>query len=101
MKIVIDISEEDYNNIEPFLNGKTINGGFNLFKVLEIIRNGIPLPKRHGRLVDIGKIDEDKMESDNPIICLTINGHQFLEAISLDYLNDLPTIIEAEGSDDI
>ena len=43
MKLIIDISEEDYNNIEPFFNGQTIKGGFNLFKALEIIKNGIPL----------------------------------------------------------
>lgn len=43
MKLIIDIIEEDYNNIEPFLNGQTIKGGFNLFKVLEIIKNGVPL----------------------------------------------------------
>ena len=43
MKRIIDITEEDYNNIEPFLNGQTIKGGFNLFKALEIIKNGIPL----------------------------------------------------------
>jgi len=43
MKLIIDIPEEDYNNIEPFFNGQTIKGGFNLFKALEIIKNGIPL----------------------------------------------------------
>lgn len=43
MKIVIDIPEEDFNEIEPFLKGETIKGGFNLFKVLEIIKNGTPL----------------------------------------------------------
>lgn len=43
MKLIIDIPEEDYNNIEPFLNGETIKGGFNLFKTLEIIKNGTPL----------------------------------------------------------
>lgn len=43
MKTVIDISKENYSNIEPFLNGETIKGGFNIFKVLEIIKNGIPL----------------------------------------------------------
>ena len=42
MKLVIDITEEDYGNIEPFLNGQTIKGGFNLFKVLEMIKNGVP-----------------------------------------------------------
>lgn len=43
MKRVIDISEEDYNQIEPFLNGEIIKGGFNLFGVLEIIKNSKPL----------------------------------------------------------
>lgn len=45
MKLVIEIPDGDYNNIEPFLNGETIKGGFNLFKALEIIKNGKPLPK--------------------------------------------------------
>lgn len=48
MQIVIDIPEEDYNNIEPFLNGETIKGGFNLFKVLEMIKKGMPLDKKEG-----------------------------------------------------
>lgn len=52
MKLVIEIPDEDYNNIEPFLNGETIKGGFNLFKALEIIKNGKPLPKGHGDLID-------------------------------------------------
>ena len=50
IQLVIEITEEDYNNIEPFLNGETIKGGFNLFKALEIIKNGKPLSKGHGRL---------------------------------------------------
>lgn len=61
-----------------------------------IIANGTPLPKGHGRLVDvIGKIDEDRIDDDNPIIYLTING-EYIEAVSLDYINNLPTIIEAD-----
>jgi len=45
MKLIIDIPEEVYNNIEPFLNDETIKGGFNLFKALDIIKKGIPLDK--------------------------------------------------------
>lgn len=59
---------------------------------------GTPLPKGHGRLVDISKIDEDRMDSNNPIIYLTTNG-EYIEAISLDYLNGLPTIIEADKAE--
>ncbi len=71
--------------------------GINLLEYA--IAKGTPLPKGHGRLVDISKIDEDKVESDNPIIYLEING-QCTEAISLDYLNDLPTIVEADKEDE-
>jgi len=56
MKIVIDISEEEYNEIEPFLKGEAIKSGFNLFKVLKTIKNGTPLPKGHGDLIDRGKL---------------------------------------------
>lgn len=66
MQIVIDISDEDYNNIEPFLNGEIINGGFNLFKVLEIIKNGTPLPEHHGRLIieKDGEIHEESQRQE-------------------------------------
>ena len=87
MQIVIDISEDDYRKVQ--------DGRASVSTMRKAIRNGTPLPKGHGRLVDISKIDEDRIESDNPIIYLTING-QYTEAISLDYLNDLPTIIEAD-----
>jgi hypothetical protein len=59
------------------------------------ILNGTPLPQGHGRLIDIGKIDEDRIDKDNPIIYLTVNG-EYIEAVSLDYLNNLSPIIEAD-----
>lgn len=52
MKIVIDIPEETYNSIEPFLNGETIKGGLNLFKVLEIIKNGTPLDEVRAEIAE-------------------------------------------------
>ena len=59
MQIIIDIDEKYYNNIEPFLNGETIKGGINLFKTLEIIKNGTPLPKGHGRLGDLDALETE------------------------------------------
>lgn len=56
---------------------------------------GIPLPKGHGRIVDIGKIDADRIESDNPVLSLNIGG-EYIEAVSLDYLYNLPPIVEAD-----
>lgn len=90
MQIVIDIDEAIYNR---FVAGFADEGDAGLIETM--FNQGIVLPKGHGRLIDISKIDDDMMEKDNPIIYLTING-QYTEAISLDYLNDLPTIIEAD-----
>lgn len=89
MQIVINIRKEDYQALKQ---------GHVPFNMLDTIMNGTPLPKGHGKLVDISKIDEDKIESDNLIIYLTING-QYTEAISLDYINNLPTIIEADKAE--
>lgn len=90
MQIVINISDELYKEAKeqdvPFEH---------LIPLCRSIENGMPLPKGHGKLVDISKIDKDRIESDNPVIYLTMNG-QCTEAVSLDYLNSLPTIIEAD-----
>ena len=90
MQLIIDIPEEKYNTIK----NKMYCGIYDV-DVYEAIINGTPLPKGHGRIVDIGKIDEDRIGNDNPIIYLTING-EYTEAVSLDYLNSLSTIVESE-----
>lgn len=84
MKLVIEIPEEDYNKIEPFLNGETIKVGFNLFKALEIIKNGKPLPKGHGRLIDADALIDSLDCSDRDIYCKSVIEE------------DAPTIIEAD-----
>lgn len=94
MKIVIDIDEHEYTEIkedaEIFRNkGITVP---HLYKVIE---SGIPLPKGHGKIVDLGNIDKDRIEQYNPIIYLTVNG-EYIEAVSLDYLNGLQAIIEED-----
>ena len=45
MKLIIDISEEDYEYIK---NSDDMN--FN------VIKNGIPLPKEHGKIIDADSI---------------------------------------------
>lgn len=90
MNILIDI--DDYDR-EWIANGYHIPDEINR-KIAEAIIEGTPLPDHHGRLIDVSKIDEDKMEQDNPIICITMN-EEYIEAVSLDYINNLPTIIEA------
>ena len=89
MQLIIDIPEQDYRSVSRIVD---MGLGTN---VDEAIKNGTPIPKGHGRIVDIGRIDNDRIEKDNPVIYLTVNG-EYIEAVSLDYLNGLPTIIEAD-----
>lgn len=91
MKIVIKIPDKLY---EYIVKGKDLSEEQNDEMALAIA-DGMLLPEHHGRLIDIDKIDDDRMESDNPIIELTTN-REYIEAVSLDYLNSLPTIIEAD-----
>ena len=100
MKIVIDIPDKTYNDIEPFLNGEKIKGGFNLFYVLELIKKGTPLPEHHGRLIECEPIYDKLIRSyradkkDYPEI-----GKDYRVGLSnaIDLLIKAPTIIE--GSD--
>lgn len=108
MKLVIDIPEEEYNKIEPLLNGETIKGGFNGFRALEIIKNGIPLPKGHGRLIDadafITKMeDASKRHKYKKLLiddCLTVDDvfGAIIESLQNKGLanGDTPTIIDAD-----
>ena len=91
MRLIIDIPEEDYNNIAPVLNGETIEGGFDILKTLEIIKNGTPLPKGHGRLKDVDKIGLTNFE------CFMCNG-DYKEALKkyIEKIENAPTIIEAD-----
>lgn len=65
------------------------------FKIGKAIQNGIVLPNGHGKIVDLGKIDKDRIEQYNPVIYLTVNG-EYIEAVNLDYLNSLQAIIEED-----
>lgn len=51
MKLVIDISEEDYN----FVKRQVVDGITNPLKIC--IANGTPLPKGHGKIIDADKIE--------------------------------------------
>ena len=83
MKIVIDISEEDYVYIAkkhclPSCDDRTLRKN-----VYEMITNGTPLPKRHGRLIDADVL-ADGFE----------DNYEFCEEV-----NATPTIIEADKAE--
>ena len=50
MELVIKILDKDY---------KKLQDGHISFNVLEVLRNGIPLPKGHGALKDADKVLKD------------------------------------------
>ncbi len=79
IELVIRISEKDYKDI---LNGETKASALN-WSTFNAIRNGIPLPKGHGDLIDRNKLLKD--ESGNSIY--------IVEALNIEKAD---TIIEAD-----
>ena len=80
MELVIKIPEEYYKALRKIPEEKSTTD-------MLIIRNGIPLPKDHGRLIDADALEnyikEDADEWDK---------------YALAYVEDAPTIIEKEGN---
>ena len=86
MQIVINIDDEDYDDIT--LTGEnTINLGV-LLDLREAVRNGTPLPKGHGRLVDADEIDNNIYDLTRS---MDLNYGQISEGV-----DTAPTIIEAD-----
>lgn len=84
MQIVIDIPEEDYN----FVKKQVADGITNPLKIC--IANGTPLPKGHGRIVDISQIEWLKALHDANFGYIT-----WSEAIK-QIKNSAPTLVEAD-----
>jgi hypothetical protein len=99
IELVIKIPEEIQlaliNGIQLSIDQQSISDSV----IKQAIINGIQLPKGHGRLVDISQIDKDKIESSNPVISLMVDD-EYIEAVSLDYLNGLQAIIDAESEEE-
>ena len=86
MQIVIDISEKEYNAI------KENDMGFYNGRFFRMIRNGTPLPKGHGKIIDvndlldrIGLKDNESNREDN-----------VGEIVTLEDFDYIPTIIPAD-----
>lgn len=84
MKLIIDIPEETYEAlvINQYCGSKS--------NLENMIVNGTPLPKGHGRLIDISPYEKFY----NPSIVYETEND-----VHEKYINTIPTIIEAEGSD--
>lgn len=75
MQIVIDISEKDY---------QLMKDGHIPFSILDVIMNGTPLPKGHGRLIDADALME---------YCQNYKS----KVIDCNDIARFPTIIRREG----
>lgn len=79
MKLIIDISERAYESIKSC---GYVSCDFNMIKA---IREGIPLPKGHGRLVDTDTLKKKAFSQD-----------WFENIVNVEDIDNAPTIIEAE-----
>ena len=86
-EIVIKISDETYNECQADEGRLNI-----IWELVDAIRKGTPLPKGHGRLIDvkdlldrIGLEDNDSNREDNVGEIITLEDFDFI-----------PTIVEAD-----
>ena len=88
MQIVIDIPEETYKGI---MLGKWNDNGLAFY-----VKDGTPLPKGHGRLIDVNDLLDD--------ICLEDNEYNrdcnVGEIITLENIDKIPIIIEADKGEE-
>ena len=83
MKLIIDISEENYKNIEEQVDKRDYPD----MQIGRAIVDGTPLPEGHGRLIDEERLKET--------IHRNVVGDLFDELIDMQ-----PTIIEAESEEE-
>ena len=113
MQIVIDIDKEDYEKIKKTSFVENTEIMFNqsledrkntmmLFRVIDAIKNGTPLPKGHGRLIDADKIAEgfewlEKVTNESSIV-ERAQHCKLMECIRI--IDNAPTIIEADRDEE-
>ena len=78
MQILIDISEGDYRKVQ--------DGRASVSMMRKAIRNGTPLPKGHGRLIDADVLEKDIEDYSEGVFAMT---PEFL-------VKDALTIIKAD-----
>ena len=93
MQIIIDIDARAYNKSLKLAGDE--DGGILGMHLINAVANGTPLPKGHGRLIDvkdlldiIGLEDNDSNREDN-----------VGEIITLEDFDSIPTIIDADKAE--
>ena len=85
MKLIIDIDEHKYEWLKRNITMPT--------DIEELILNGIPLPRGHGRLIDADKLNQKKKYCFQTEYGVFPKSEWFIKA---DNLFSAPTIIEAD-----
>jgi hypothetical protein len=86
-RIVIEIDENEYLGIKEYPNNITSYPV--TIHLYDAVRNGTPLPKGHGRLIDADELKEHKYH----------DNHRYENAVAVAYIDWAPTIIEADKED--
>lgn len=97
MKLVVEINEEKYKYIKGL--NKEYTDYQTTLMLYDAIRNGTPLPKRHGDLIDRNSVDDfllPKQDSDTKW-CAT---GETIKQLIRDAFDKAPTIIEADRSEE-
>lgn len=99
VKLIIEIPKDYYEIIKHDVDNHLTN-----YRPFEIIANGIPLPKGHGRLIDADKLlDYGTCPNgcDGTTTCMESYEHLHcpIRVFDIESINDTPTIIEAESEE--
>jgi hypothetical protein len=86
-RIVIEIDENEYLGIKEYPNNITSYPV--TIHLYDAVRNGTPLPKGHGRLIDADELKEHKYH----------DNHRYENAVAVAYIDWAPTIIEADKAE--
>ena len=91
MQIVIDILEHRYKDIQRIASVQLDRDRYQTAE--QIIANGTPLPKGHGRIIDESQIRSVTMRCDEDKIDGWRLHHEYVDS------TDAPTIIEADKAE--
>ena len=89
MRIVIEIPNSLYANLS-----KMANGSIACKRILDCVKNGTPLPKGHGRLIDADEIVAEATER-----MKYPANHEYMECV-IAHMKLAKTIIDADKEND-
>ena len=94
MKLIIDIPNYNLDGVQ--------NGSIACGQILKAVKNGTPLPKGHGRLIDADDLIQDIID-DNQLCIFNSESerivHDEMVNFAVDRLTYCSTVIEADKSE--